>query len=96
MEILDQNQKYQRARRRVSCIKGFYNNLLSYLFVIPILVWINLRTTDFLWVLFPALAWGFSLLMHGMKAFGYNPILGRNWEERKIRELMARDETPPL
>jgi hypothetical protein len=74
MEILDQNQKYQRARRRVSCI----------------------RTTDFLWVLFPALAWGFSLLMHGMKAFGYNPILGRNWEERKIRELMARDETPPL
>lgn len=88
---LDQ-QRYERARKRVDCIKGFYSNLFSYLFVIPILIWINYRTTSFPWAVFPAVAWGFGLLMHGMEAYGYNPFLGRNWEQRKIRELMSRDD----
>ncbi len=92
MENTEQHQRYEQARRRVSCIKGFYNNLLAYLFVIPVLGWINLQTTDFPWVVFPALGWGFGLLMHGMEAFGYNPFLGRNWEARKIRELMEKQD----
>ncbi len=92
METIENHRNYQRARRRVKCIKGFYYNLFAYLFVIPILAWINLRTTDFYWVAFPALAWGFGLLMQGMEAFGYNPFLGKNWEERKIREFMEQKE----
>ena len=92
MEANQQNQSYEQARKRVSHIKGFYNNLFAYLFVIPILCWINLQTTSFPWVVFPALGWGFGLLMHGMEAFGYNPFLGRNWEERKIRELMENQD----
>ena len=92
METIDKHQRYQQARKRVDCIKGFYYNLFAYFFVIPFLIWLNLRTTDFLWVVFPALAWGFGLLMHGMEAFGYNPFMGRNWEERKIRELMERND----
>ncbi|MEJ2584760.1 MAG: 2TM domain-containing protein [Robiginitalea sp.] len=91
MKHFEEQQRYARARERVARIKGFYSNLFSYLFVIPILLWINLRTTNFLWVLFPALGWGFGLLMHGMEAFGYNPFLGRDWESRKIRELMERE-----
>ncbi|MBT8188621.1 MAG: 2TM domain-containing protein, partial [Croceitalea sp.] len=49
---------------------------------------LNYRTTDFLWVLFPALGWGIGLIAHGLNAFGYNPILGKDWEERKIKEFM--------
>ena len=92
MTDLTQQQRYEEARQRVDQIKGFYSNLFAYLLVIPILLWINLSTTSFLWVLFPAVGWGFGLLMHGMEAFGYNPLLGKDWERRKIRQLMEQDE----
>jgi hypothetical protein len=29
--------------------------------------------------------------MHGMEAFGYNPLWGKRWEERKIQEFMDED-----
>ena len=83
-----EEKRYLKAKERVEQIKGFYGNLLSYAFIIPILWWINSRTTSFTWAIFPTLGWGIGLLFHGMEAFGYNPFLGRNWEERKIKQLM--------
>ncbi|MDT0607103.1 2TM domain-containing protein [Croceitalea rosinachiae] len=83
--------KYNRAKKRVKCIKGFYGNLIAYLIVISVLAYINYRTTSFLWVLFPAVGWGFGLIANGLHAFGYNPIFGKDWEERKIKELMNND-----
>ncbi len=93
MTELEQS-RYESARERVGLIKGFYSNLFAYLLVIPFLAWLNWRTTSFAfpWVIFPALGWGFGLLMHGMEAFGYNPLWGKRWEQRKIRELMEQDE----
>lgn len=84
--------KYQNAKKRVEEIKGFYSNLITYLIVIPLLVYLNYKTTDFPWAIFPAVGWGIGLLFHGICAFGFNPLLGRNWEERKIKELMNSDE----
>lgn len=84
--------KYQNAKKRVEEIKGFYSNLMTYLIVIPLLGYLNYRTTDFPWAIFPAVGWGLGLLFHGICAFGFNPLLGRNWEERKIKELMNSDE----
>ncbi|MEH6681753.1 MAG: 2TM domain-containing protein [Sediminicola sp.] len=81
-------KRYLKAKERVEAIKSFYGNLLSYCLVIPILAYINYRTTNFPWVIFPILGWGFGLLMHGMEAFGYNPFFGKRWEERKMREYM--------
>lgn len=83
---------YQRAKKRVEEIKGFYSNLIAYLIVIPLLAYLNYRTTDFLWFLFPTVGWGIGVLFHGMCAFGFNPILGKDWEERKIKELMNSDK----
>ncbi len=82
---------YQRAKKRVEAIKGFYGNLATYCIVIPILIFINYRTTSFPWAIFPALGWGFGVLMHGMEAYGYNPVFGKGWEERKIKEFMDDD-----
>lgn len=84
--------KYKKAKERVEEIKGFYSNLIAYLIVIPLLVYFNYLTTDFPWVIFPAMGWGLGLLFHGLCAFGNNLILGKNWEERKIKELMNSDE----
>lgn len=85
-------QRYARAKERVENIRSFYSNLTAYCIIIPFLWWINLRTTDFLWAFFPTLGWGFGVLAHAMQAFGYNPIFGKDWEQRKIRELMNSED----
>ncbi|MBL7472608.1 2TM domain-containing protein [Robertkochia sediminum] len=94
MEVQEEyieNRKYLRAKERVENLKGFYWNLASYVVVIPFLAWLNYQTTSFPWVLFPMLGWGFGLAAHGMEAFGYNPIWGKRWEEKKIREIMEQE-----
>ena len=87
-----QHVKYQKAKEKVADLKGFYGNLLAYCIVIPVLAYINYRTTHFPWVIFPALGWGFGLLMNGLCVYGYNPIFEKNWEERKIKEYMQNPE----
>ncbi|MCL6272933.1 2TM domain-containing protein [Muricauda sp. 2012CJ35-5] len=85
-------KRYQKAKERVKAIKEFYSHLLSYCIVIPFLWWLNFRTTDFLWAFFPTFGWGIGLLAHGMEAYGYNPLWGKRWEERKIQELMDKED----
>lgn len=92
MKTYNKEDKYLRAKRRVDEIKCFYGNLLAYVIVIPVLAYINYNSTDFPWVVFPAVGWGLGLLLHGLDAFGYSPFLGRNWEERKIREYMQDEK----
>lgn len=90
-ELYIEDKRYLRAKEKVEKIKGFYSNLTSYLIVLPILVYVNFRTSDFPWVIFPALGWGFGVVVHGLEAYGYNPFMGKNWEERKIREFMDNE-----
>lgn len=85
-------KRYLKAKERVKSIKEFYSNLTAYCIVIPFLWWLNFRTTDFLWAFFPTLGWGFGVIAHGMEAYGYNPLWGKRWEERKIQELMDKDD----
>jgi two-component system LytT family sensor kinase len=87
-----EDKRYQRAKDKVEAIKGFYGNLTAYLIVIPVLAYINYRTISFPWAVFPALGWGFGLVAHGLEAYGYNPFLGKQWEERKIKEFMKKNK----
>ena len=87
-----EDKRYQKAKERVENIKGFYGNLIAYCIVIPCLAFLNYKTTSFPWIIFPVVGWGFGLLTHGMEAFGYHPIWGKRWEERKLRELMEKDD----
>jgi hypothetical protein len=88
----EQSSKYIRAVERVEEIKGFYSSIIAYCIVIPFLIYINLKfVPQFHWFWFPLMGWGIGLIFQGFKAFAYNPFLGKNWEERKIRELMDND-----
>ena len=84
--------KYKKAKEQVEEIKGFYVHAFVYAIVIPVLAYFNYMSTNFPWVIFPALGWGLGLLAHGMQAYGYFPFLGKNWEERKIKEFMESDQ----
>ncbi|OAB28991.1 Histidine kinase [Flavobacterium fryxellicola] len=84
-----ENNAYFRAKKRVEELKGFYGNLISYCCVIPFLIFINLTySPQFQWFWFSAGGWGFGLIMHGLKVFGYSS----NWEERKIQEILRKED----
>ncbi|WP_222984525.1 2TM domain-containing protein [Flagellimonas meishanensis] len=91
MENMDE-YKYKRAKQKVRCIKSFHVHLLVYIVVITFLAFINVMTADYLWVFFPALGWGLGLIGHWLHVYGADYILGANWEKRKIRELMDKEE----
>lgn len=83
-----ESMAYERAYKRVKEIKGFYGNLISYCLVIPLLIFINLKTSpEYHWFWWPMLGWGIGVISHGLQVFG----IGKNWEDRKIKELMEKD-----
>ncbi|MDI6032838.1 2TM domain-containing protein [Flavobacterium sp. LB2P84] len=85
----NEDTAYYRAKKRVEELKGFYGNLISYCCVIPFLIFINLTySPHFQWFWFSAAGWGFGLVMHAFKVFGYSS----NWEERKIQKILKKEE----
>lgn len=92
-QINEEQSLYINAQKRVEDLKSFYGNLASYIIFIGGLAVLNLTTSpEYLWFLWPAVGWGLGLAFHAMKVFNYTPFLGRSWEERKIRELMDKDQ----
>ena len=85
----DAENAYYKAKRQVDELRKFYTSLISYCIVIPFLIFINLRfSSQFQWFWFPMFGWGFGLTMKGLRAFGY----GTNWEERKIEQILNKEE----
>ena len=86
--IYNENMAFMRAKDRVEKLKGFYGNLISYCCVIPVLVFINLKTGGFQWFWFPMFGWGMGVTFHAFETFGY----GKSWEEKKIQEILNKDK----
>lgn len=88
-----EEERYFKARKRVEEIKGFYGNLIAYVVVNIGLMVLNLLTSPgYLWFFWPMLGWGIGVLFHGMKVFNYMPFFGKDWEEKKIKEFMDKEE----
>ena len=85
-------KKYERAKEHLEKLKGFYIHFSIYLIMVPVFIFLNFRSTSFPWAFFPIIGWGFGVAGHAMEVFNYNPFLGRNWEEKKIREFMEKDD----
>lgn len=86
-------ERYQKAQKRVNEIKGFYRNLISYIVVNLGFLAINLLTSpEHLWFYWPMLGWGIGVLFHGMKVFDCMPFFGKDWEEQKIKEFMEKEK----
>lgn len=82
---------YKRARRRVLAIKGFYSHIAIYCIVIAALFFINYFQGGRWWFYWAAVGWGIGVSVHAISVFGLDSLLGADWEERKIRELMDRE-----
>lgn len=93
MENFDQQQfSYERAKKKAKTLRSFYFNLMAYCIVIPILVFVNLTySPEFQWFWFSMLGWGMGVLAHAMEAFDFNPILGKNWQEKKLKQFIEEE-----
>jgi len=88
---MDDQETYNRAKRRVAQIKGFYIHAAVYVLVNAVLIGINLLTApDHIWFFWPLLGWGIGLAAHGLSVYGLGGFLGAEWEERKIQEIIAK------
>ena len=89
-----EEERYYAAKKRVEEIKGFYGNLIAYVVVNIGLVVVNLLTSPaYLWFFWPMLGWGIGVFFHGLKVFNYMPFFGKEWEEKKIKELMEKEKS---
>ncbi len=87
-----QEQKLENARKHVKRIKGFYTHALVFVLVNVFIIFSNViadgKSFNDIDNYYTAFFWGFGLLAHGLSVFGGELFLGRNWEERKIQEIL--------
>lgn len=100
-----EEQSYLKAKKRVKEIKGFYVHLSVYIVINIVLSAIIIyglsyeegdsifdALTNF-GVYSTWLFWGIGMFFHWLGVFGFKSLgLGKDWEERKIKELMDKED----
>ena len=96
-------QQYIKAKKRVQDIKGFYSHLAVYIviniFISGIIVYGLSHDEEYsfieaithIGVYSTWLFWGIGLFFHWLGVFGFKNLLGRSWEEKKIKQLMDEE-----
>lgn len=88
----EQEQQFIKARKKVKDIKGFYVHVIVNILSLAIVVTVNLLFVPgfhFFWIVAGALV--LVTLIHWMLVFGASSMgLGKDWEEKKIKELMNK------
>jgi len=94
METKEEYERYQKASKKVQEIKGFYSHLIAYLFVIPIIAFVNIKyTPEHFWFFYPMIGWGIGVLFHGIGVFGTDTMFSSDWENRKIKQFMEEEKS---
>lgn len=104
MEGYTQQERYERAKKRVNNIKGFYGHFAAYI-IVNIFISSNKIARnmnhgenfsdaffDFgtfaLWMF-----WGIGLFFHFYGVFGKKYIFSKDWEQRKLKEFIEKEKT---
>lgn len=84
-------KRLERAKKKVEELKGFYIHFSIYLIMVPVFIYLNMKSSSFPWALFPIGGWGLGVVGHASEVFAWNPFFGKDWEERKIRKFMDEE-----
>ena len=83
-----EQERYERAKKRVRKKKAFYSNLFSWIVTCSFLFFINLRSSPHhLWAVYPFLGWGLGVAFEAWELYGPNGLLAN--EEDEIEREMA-------
>jgi hypothetical protein len=87
---MENQEAYQRAKKRVEIKIGFYIHLSVYIGVNILLLIINLITSpQVLWFKFPLIGWGIGVFFHGLGVFVFSG--GSAIKERMIEKEIERE-----
>lgn len=98
MDATEKNYRFKLAQERVKKIKDFYVHLLVYLFINIVIFVVITRDKGLLEGMqdlenyFTAFFWGIGLFFHWWNVFGPDIFFGKQWEEKKIKELMEKEK----
>ncbi len=68
---MNNQEAYERAKKRVEAKVGFYRHLTVYIAVCVLLIIINFITSsEYLWFIWPLMGWGFAIVVHALSVFG--------------------------
>ncbi|GEQ85906.1 histidine kinase [Patiriisocius marinistellae] len=97
METFRKDDKYYRAKERLTLIKKFYMSLTFFIIFAIFIASLNYYVDQWRhpWFLWAVGGWGLGLFFQGAKAFKWNPIMGKNWEARKMKEFMEENDNEP-
>ncbi|MGR3855403.1 2TM domain-containing protein [Chryseobacterium indologenes] len=94
----ENNIEYQRARRQVERLRGFYGHVFAYIAVNALIVVYNcmqLKPGESYFQFknfFTATFWGIGLAAHAVTVFLPQVNFIRKWEDKKIKELMDKQK----
>lgn len=104
---LTEQEKYDQARKKVNAIKGFHSHLTAYIIINVVLLILKADVISALadadidfnfekWLHWnswgTAILWGIGLLIHGLYVYRNKFKFLKNWEERKIREIIEKED----
>lgn len=99
-----QEDSFRKAKKRVKAIKGFYIHLIVYFFTnicISGIIIFGLTESGYRFkdtfsnfgVYSTWIFWGIGMFFHWLGVFGFKSLgFGNDWEEKKIKELMDKEE----
>jgi len=94
-----EKHKFEKAKKRVKSIAGFYKHFMIYVLVNLFLISLKYFNLDpgekfFDFSTFStAFFWGIGVAFHALSVFGPGFFLGNDWEEKKIREIMEKEKS---
>ena len=85
-----ERQRYEQARKHVEALKSFYVHAIAFVVVNVALIALNALVGGVWWFYWPLIGWGIGLGLHAFGVFGFGGggPWGRDWEERKIQEMV--------
>lgn len=87
---MENQEAYQRAKKRVKAKLGFYIHLAVYMFVNTAVIVINMSTSPgYFWFIWPLLGWGIGVFFHGVEVFVFSG--GSSVMEKMIEKEMEKD-----
>lgn len=99
-----EEQRYLKAKKRVDNIKGFYVHFMVYVIVNILISSIIIagimsdngnnfaKAIGNFGVYSTWIFWGIGVFFHWLGVFGFGNIVSKNWEDRKIKELMEKEK----
>jgi len=88
-----EGRKYLRAKEKVEKEKEVYIHAVVFVFIMPIIIITNLMfVPGFYYFWFALFGWGMGVFLHWLVVIGFkSSLFGEDWEDRKIREYMDKD-----